>query len=246
MPSTRRFAMLAALLFAACGEEDEGPPPKAGGQAAAPRGAGRAAGVVSGTTLEVFKQIESLAVDEKEAKSLRHAFRETDFQIDPTGTVNRDPFRSFVINQPGVSATGDAAITAEPTELCPRKKQIASTYAARELKLVGIVAKGTTRWALFSDTAQRGHIVHRNDCVGREKGRVIEIGATYAKAEVSPEVLPNQQPRPAEIITYLLHPQQLPLGDDIDEITADDPRPRGRGDSKFTAPPATKGNAQPL
>jgi len=212
-------ACLALALVAGCGGEEDG----GGGGAKKPAGqpaaqqTGRAPAANAPTTmpLVVFQQIESLAADEKEAKSLRHQFRETDFQVDPSGTVNRDPFRSFVINQPGVT-TGDTTLTAEPTELCPAKKQIATTYMARELKLTGIVSRGTTRWALFSDTANKGHIVERNDCIGKEKGRVVEIGAAYAKAEISPEPLPNQPPRPPDVIIYQLYPQAVPLGDSAD------------------------------
>jgi hypothetical protein len=97
---------------------------------------------------------------------------------------------------------------------------------ARELKLVGIVSKGTTRWALFSDTAQKGHIVHRNDCIGKEKGRVVEIGAAYAKAEISAEQLPGQPQRPPDVIIYQLYPQQLPIGQGG---TDDDNTPSGNG-----------------
>ncbi|HUQ05167.1 MAG TPA: pilus assembly protein PilP [Kofleriaceae bacterium] len=225
---------LALLLgVAACGDDDDeggGKPAARGAEAAGgPRGAARGQQPgVAAQALTVYKQVESLAADEKEAKSLRHQFRDTDFQIDPTGTVNRDPFRSFVINQPGVSTTGgDTTLTAEPTEMCPAKKQIATTYMARELKLTGIVARGTTRWALFSDTAQKGHIVHRNDCIGKEKGRVVEIGASYAKAEVASEPLPGQPQRPPEIIIYQLYPQQLPIGEGSLDDTSNGPAPKG-------------------
>lgn len=221
-PITTMRASLALLLVAAsCGGDEGG----GGGKGATkPAGGAKPAAAKPGAPtqtqeLAVYKQVESLAADEKEAKSLRHQFRDTDFQVDPTGTVNRDPFRSFVINQPGVATGTDNTLTAEPTELCPAKKQIAGSYMARELKLVGIVARGTTRWALFADTAQKGHIVHRNDCIGKEKGRVVEIGAAYAKAEISPEPLPNQTgTRPPEVIIYQLYPQQLPVGgiDDTD------------------------------
>ncbi len=244
--SSMRTSAILLLWLVACGEEEEGG--GGGGGGAAGGRAGRAATPVAGGTaaaekLQSFKQIESLAADEKEAKSLRHQFRETDFQFDPSGTVNRDPFRSFVINQPGVSTSmTDNALTAEPTELCPAKRQIASTYMARELKLTGIVSRGTTRTALFSDTAQRGHLVRRNDCIGKEKGRVIEIGATYAKAEISAEPLPNQPPRAPEVIVFQLYPTQLPIGDAIDDVS-DGPRSRGRGDD-LGGPPSRGGGTR--
>lgn len=241
-------SMLAlGLMLAACGEDEEAPPPKPrGNEAAAPRGPARGAGAATpGASLPAYKRVEDLAADDKERLSLRHSFRETDFTFDPTGTVNRDPFRSFVIAQPGVTTGGDA-LAIEPTELCPSKRQIASTYGARELKLNGIVARGTMRWALFSDTAQRGHIVHRNDCIGKEKGRVIEIGATYVKAEISPEPVPNQPPRPAEVVIYELHPRQLPIGEEIEEVTPEESRTRGpAGSPASTQEPPTRGVVSP-
>jgi Tfp pilus assembly protein PilP len=214
---------MALLLAASCGGDDDGgggAKPAAKPAAAKPAAGKPAAQQLQTQQLSVYKQVESLAADDKEARSLRHQFRDTDFQTDPTGTVNRDPFRSFVINQPGVSTGGDTTLTAEPTELCPAKKQVATSYMARELKLVGIVSKGTTRWALFSDTAQKGHIVHRNDCIGKEKGRVVEIGAAYAKAEISAEQLPGQPQRPPEVVIYQLYPQTLPVG----QVGSDDDR----------------------
>ncbi len=222
-------ACLALLALAGCGEDEGG---GGGGakpaQPAAPRPAAPRPGAAAATQpLATFKQVESLAADEKEAKSLRHQFRETDFQVDPTGTVNRDPFRSYVINQPGVTTGGGSMLTAEPTDLCPSKRQIANTYMARELKLVGIVARGTERTALFSDTKQQGHLVKRNDCIGKEKGRVVEIGATYAKAEISAEPLPNQQPRPPDVIVYQLHPQQLPVDPGASDDASGGPSPKG-------------------
>lgn len=229
-PDGRRAAHLwiTLLLVAGCGDEEEPPPVKQPAQAAGGAQGGRAPAANAPTTqpLVVYQQIESIAADEKEAKSLRHQFRDTDFQVDPSGTVNRDPFRSYVINQPGVT-TGDTTLTAEPTELCPAKKQIANTYMARELKLTGIVSRGTTRWALFSDTANKGHIVNRNDCIGKEKGRVVEIGAAYAKAEISPEPLPNQPAPKPEVIIYQLYPQAVPLGESDTDDTSGRPSPRG-------------------
>ena len=232
MRRTKMSRLCMALLFvASCGGDEGGggkkPAAKPAGGAKPAAGA-KPGAVVQTQQLMVYKQVESLAADEKEAKSLRHQFRDTDFQIDPTGTVNRDPFRSFVINQPGVSTGGDTTLTAEPTELCPAKKQVATSYMARELKLTGIVSRGTTRWALFSDTAQKGHIIHRNDCIGKEKARVVEIGAAYAKVEISAEQLPGQPARPPDVIIYQLYPQQLPIGQggtDDDSSTPAEPPP---------------------
>lgn len=127
-------------------------------------------------------------------------------------------------------SAGETTSTVEPTELCPAKRQIAASYNARELKLTGIVARGTTRWALLSDAQQKGHIINRNDCVGKEKARIVEIGATYVRAEIAGEQITGQPPRPPENLIYQLHPQQLPIGEGIESITSSGSGARRRDD----------------
>lgn len=205
---------------AACGEDEPPPPPpkKAGEAAAARPNSGNRPGAGSGNTLPTFRRVEDRAADDKERGSLRHQFRDTDFSFDPTGTMNRDPFRSYVISQPGVTS-GETGLSAEPTDLCPAKKQIAQSSSARELKLNGIVSRGTTRWALFQEGQgmQKGHIVHVDDCLGKEKARITKMGSTFVDAEITPEApATNQPPRPVEKVTWQLHPKQLPIAEDLE------------------------------
>lgn len=230
---------LVASGAAACGEDDPPPPPpKKAGAAAATRPAAGKPGATPGNTLQMFRRIEDRAADDKERASLRHQFRDTDFAFDPTGTMNRDPFRSYVISQPGVTS-GETGLTAEPTDLCPAKKQIAQGTSARELKLNGIVSRGTTRWALFQEGMKKGHIVHVDDCLGKEKARITKMGATFVDAEITPEVAAtNQPPRPLEKVTWQLHPKQLPIAEDLE---GRDPETRPvPGDGRVTpgVPPA--------
>jgi Tfp pilus assembly protein PilP len=219
--STRTFSLilLATSLTAGCGGDDPKPPPPTGkrtAQPAAPSGARGAAATAAGVVN--YRRVEDRAGDERERKAIRVTLTERDFTPDITGNDNRDPFRSFVVAQPGVGTGSGPPV--EATEQCPRKRQWARTYSARELKLVGIVARGTIRHALFSDPAQVGWVIQAGDCIGKEKARVKQIGATFVTLEVSTEVAPNQPPRPAEERSIPLHPKDLTVGDETDE--ADD------------------------
>lgn len=212
--------VLITLSLAACGEDDPPPPPPRPAAAATPAkpaakpGAAKKGGADT-STLRVYRKVEDV-VTEKERPDIRHEFRERDFSPDPTGTENRDPFRSFVITQPGVGVT-EPGIAVEATDVCPIKKQIARGYGVRELRLIGIVSQGTTRYALFSDTRGEGRIVHRGDCLGKEKARVKEIGAGFVTLELSPEPVPNQPPRAPEERSIPLYPKELPLGEEEGE-----------------------------
>ncbi|HVK73268.1 MAG TPA: hypothetical protein VM734_08090 [Kofleriaceae bacterium] len=230
---TRTLLILFLGLVACGGEEDPPPPPPKAAQPAKPAAAkAGAAGAKSGTppgTLTTYRKIED-RVTEKERDSIRHQFRERDFVPDPTGTESRDPFRSYVITQPGVGVN-EPGIPVEATEVCPIKKQIARGYGVRDLRLVGIVSRGTTRYAMFSDTRQEGHIVRRGDCLGTEKARVKEIGAGFVTLEVSPEQVNNQAPRAPEERSIPLHPKELQLDEPDDEEPA-----RSRSSIPFATP----------
>jgi Tfp pilus assembly protein PilP len=236
-----RYLGIALLVIAGCGEDEDPPPVKQGTRANA--AAGRQltpAAVVE--KLQVLRRVEDRAADKKERDTLRHQFRDTDFSFDPTGTMNRDPFRSYVVSQPGVSTVEGGGLTAEPTDLCPSKKQIAPGASARELKLIGLVSRGTTRWALLQEPGgNKGHIVKLGDCVGKEKARVTKMGASFVEAEIAAEQAASNQPqRPAEKIPYQLHPKQLPVLEDLEEADSERQPTRGRV-TPGVAPPQPNG-----
>jgi Tfp pilus assembly protein PilP len=195
-----------AVAAAGCGGDDEegGPPPKASsGNSPAPnKPAAAATGV-----LKTYTHVEDVVTPE-ERETIRHAFKERDFVVDPSGE-NRDPFQSYVVMQEGMQA--DKTPIDPATELCAKKQMVATNYAIRDLKLAGIVARGTKRYALMQDTANYGHIVARGDCVGREKARVKDIGAGYITFEITPEIAVSQGgvPRPAEERSVQLYPGEL-------------------------------------
>jgi Tfp pilus assembly protein PilP len=235
----RVFAVTIALC-AACGGDD--PPPAAtpagGAKPAAKPGAKKPPGKVA--TLTVYPKVEDrVGVDEREA--IRHPFKDRDFIPDPTGTENRDPFRSYVITIPGSLNEGVDGTPVPVTEFCKDKKRmVAVNYNLRDLRLVGIVTRGASKYALFQDTRDYGRIVHKGDCLGREKARVKDIGAGFVTLEIIPELVPNQAPRPNEERSIPLYPEELKLEDLEDGELP--PEPTG-GTTTTPAPPG--GGAAP-
>lgn len=201
-----------ALAAAGCGGGGGGggapppPPPKAGSNKPGGKKPDKK------LTLAVYPKIEDrVPVDER--PGIRHVFKEIDFASDPLGTENRDPFRSYVITQPG-SVIDTSEPVAEVTEFCKNKKQlIAVNYNLRDLRLVGLVSRGPRKYALFQDTRDYGHVVHRGDCLGREKARVKEIAGGFVTLEIIPEQVANQPTRPTEERSIPLYPEELKLED---------------------------------
>jgi Tfp pilus assembly protein PilP len=213
-------AFVAASAGAGCGEDEVPPPKPAGAKTAKPAATTQRAGAPQPGAVIAYRRVEDRVTSDAEKKAIRHKFRESDFAPDLTGTENRDPFRSFVVSQPGIGQPGGPP--AEATDACPKKRQWARGFSARELKLVGIVARGTIRYALFSDPGQYGYVIHPGDCIGKEKARVKEIGASFVTLEISAETPPNQPPRPAEQRSIQLHPKDLPIGESTDDEATDE------------------------
>ena len=139
----------------------------------------------------------------------RIAFTPDMFVPDPTGDKNRDPFRSYLVDEANTATpTGKPTLTVDECE----KRMVADGYGLRDLSLVGIVKKGTTAYALFIDTQGFGHIGRRGDCLSKDKARVKEIGQSSIIVEVRGDAPPGQQaPDPREE-EWKLHPEQLELG----------------------------------
>jgi hypothetical protein len=217
-----RELRVVCILFGAliaCGGDESPPPPKAKKAAQSEEAAPVVKGKGKTATLTVYRKIEDVVSDDERAE-IRRVFTESDFAPDPSGTDNRDPFHSYVITQAGIGSGDPGAIQVEATKVCPVDKQQARDAGVNELALIGIVSQGTVRYALFSDTRGEGHIVHRGDCLGREKSRVKEIGAGFVTLEISPEPVPNQPPRPAEERSIPLYPEMFGEGGE-DESSRD-------------------------
>lgn len=179
----------ASLLLVACGGEDEPPPPPpksqpvAANPAAKPtRGAGATAG-----TLTTYAKVEGRPeLNPAEVKTIRHRFTANDFVPDPTGSGNRDPFRSYVIAQVNINTGPEGDDKPDPaaqSEKCANKKVAATGYSTHELKLIGVITRGTVRIATFSDTGGVGWVVRRGDCIGSERARVKLIGEGFVTLE---------------------------------------------------------------
>ncbi|MEZ4403360.1 MAG: hypothetical protein R3B06_25260 [Kofleriaceae bacterium] len=213
---------LGALVASGCGDDDPPPPPRA--KAATPAAAAAAAAARGGPTpgtMTAYAKIED-APDLKpgEAKTIRRRFTPQDFVPDPTGVSNRDPFRSFVVAQVSINASPTGEATAARAEKCANKKIAAAGYATRELRLIGIISRGTRRVATFADTAGVGWVIGKDDCIGSEHARVDQIGDSYVNL-VYPTTPSAADPNPkAEQRQFRLREREL-----IDEMTLDQDQP---------------------
>jgi Tfp pilus assembly protein PilP len=231
MSTTLRRLSLAALLIPtslACGDEEDAGAPAPSTEAAAPvaparpaRGPGQP-GAPGEAGLQVYSKVEDV-VPEEERATIRHLFRDRDFMSDPTGSENRDPFRSFVINQPGL--VFDTGQSSDVSDVCSKAQLVASQYPMRDLRLVGIVSRSTRRYALFQDNSDLGHIVTRGDCVGKEKARVKDIGAGFVTLELVPDVAPGQPARAVEERSIPLYPEELAIPESDEPSAAPPPPP---------------------
>ncbi|HUH05775.1 MAG TPA: hypothetical protein VML75_27480 [Kofleriaceae bacterium] len=225
-----RWIAIAAAVFAVsvggCGDDGGGgkaaafvpPPPKAGG-ATPIAGAGAAA--VGG--LKVYTRVEEV-VTEEEQGDIREAIHANDYRLDPNGNDNRDPFRSYVVRQQNLGGgdRGGAGVTVAANDVCAETKMVAPnplasdpraqrSFSINDLKLRGVVLRGTKGYSTFQDPTGYGHGVHKGDCIGKEKAKVIEINAHNVKVRIVPEPGPNQLTQEPIIRTFELYPDELPL-----------------------------------
>ena len=193
-----RFALAALLALAAsCGDDPPPPKPKPGAtkkSTSTPKAKGKTA------QLDAYAQIHP---------EFRRTFTEADFRADPNGDENRDPFRSFVIRQGSLGRNSKSAASITPTDVCTMKNSRAPGYSLRDLRLIGIVLRGTRGTAQFRDPRGDGHIVKRGDCLGKEKATVQAIGVGSVTLEVVPEAPPNTEPPPPERRDIPLYPTEL-------------------------------------
>lgn len=201
----RQWALGAAVLLAAsgCGDDPQPQAARPAGQRAAKPAAAKPAPAATGVPLTVYEKIPD---------ELRTELSLRDFQPDPNGNTNRDPFIGYVII--GQFRIGDKATDTTPTR-CNEKTSVAENYAIRDLKLIGIVLRGTRSYALFRDTADLGHIVRRGQCLGKERAIVQKIGAGFVRLELAPETPPGGAPLPVQEREILLHPEEYELPTEV-------------------------------
>jgi hypothetical protein len=219
--------MLALMQAMGCGDEGPKPPAakKGGVDAEAGGGKGGAKKPAAGAPAAAPKGgAKPLRTYDKIPDADRREFRERDFIPDPTGVENRDPFRSYVVNQPGLAARTSEAVASNASASCkPIPKDRArrkgenwhgGAYSVRDFRLVGIVLRGTQSYALFRDPGNFGNIVYRRDCLGKEKAIVEAITAGFVRLEVIPEAPPGGKTPEPEKREIALHPQELQLPDE--------------------------------
>jgi len=167
-----------------------------------------------------------------ERDGIRRDIRESDF-----ASPARDPFQSYVIIAPGMGEGSGEMPTAVPLKHCTRKDQFpAKAYSYADMKLVGIVSRGTMRKALMMDSANRGWIIKRGDCVGKEQAVVKEIGTGSITFVVDADA---SSKRGAEMRTVQLHPETTTTEED------DEPAPsREQGPAPVTPRPETPGKSE--
>lgn len=195
--------LLAALLLAlvaGCGGDDTS---SAGPKPGAKKPATKAAPKPKGKTVQLDTYAQILP-------EFRRKFTEADFRADPNGDENRDPFRSYVIRQGSLGRDSNKSSSLQPTDVCTMKNSRAPGYSLRDLRLIGIVLRGTRGTAQFRDPRGEGWIVKRGDCLGKEKATVQAIGVGSVTLEVVPEAPPNTEPPPPERRDIPLYPAELP------------------------------------
>lgn len=120
-----------------------------------------------------------------ERDGIRRPFKPRDFVQTADA---RDPFGSPLMLPTGIQDVATtSSLPREVTQRCQTEEQlIATSYSYQDLKLVGLVARGTQRKVLMMG-GPMGYIIKRGDCVGKEKAFVKDIGTASITFELSPE-----------------------------------------------------------
>ena len=203
------IAAVALLGFAGCG--DDAPPavkrpPANRGAAPAAAGQPKAAAQAKGPPLKTYPKVPN---------DLRRTFIENDFRPDPSGDANRDPFRSYIIRQPGLAELTKAGDADAADDICRNTKRRqnwqAPNYSLRDLKLLGIIMRGTRGYAQFVDTGGEGWIVTQGNCLGVEKAIVTSIGTGVVRLQVRPEAPLGGTAPPPVLRDIPLYPEEYDI-----------------------------------
>jgi len=216
LPRDRRLATIllgGALLALSCGDDGGGKPPPRRGVAADPAAAQQPANAAPGTPGGPAAKGKPLDLYDKIPEDFRRELTRSDFTSDPTGDINRDPFRSYLLDTaPGPRTPGGSGDAS--ADDCDRR-MVAGAFGLRELKLIGIVLRGTKSYAMFTDSGQLGHIAHRGDCLSKEKARIKNIASDRVMIEIRGEAPPNLPAPPPHEEVWRLHPDELEAGDEL-------------------------------
>lgn len=206
------FAALALAAAPGCGGE-EPPAAKPAEKAEAAKKPATAAAAPPKKKAKAKAKKGAFEVYPRIDDKYRREFKEEDFLSDLTGEERRDPFQSFVVRQGGTARkVANTQPTIQPTDVCTEKNSRAPGFLLRDMRLIGIVLRGTNSFAQFRDKAGYGWIVKRGDCLGKEKAVVQAVGVGSVTLEVIPETPPNAPPPPPQRQDIALYPDDLEPG----------------------------------
>ena len=211
--------ILIAALIPACGDDGKSTPRGGGGgggKAAKKDPANPATGNKPGGPGGKGKDGKAppqLQTYPKVAAEFRKQLEKSDFAPDATGDINRDPFRSYLIDLAQVAGKGKKGAGGEDVieDECEEKGVVAESFGLRDLKLVGIVLRGTRTYALFTDSQNLGHTANRGDCISKERARVKDIGADRVTMEIRGQAPPGAPAPPPREEVWKLYPDELEL-----------------------------------
>jgi Tfp pilus assembly protein PilP len=200
------LALVAVLAFVAgCDDSDSAQAPMVTPAAQQRPNPAARPGAATGSELRFHTKIEDL-IGEEQAQAIRHTFTIDDFGPAIGGNEKRDPFRSQAAAQL-VAADRQRDQPIDPAQTC--KDRVADTFALRDLRLVGIVLRGTRSYALFVDRGEKGHIVTRGDCLGVEKARVLSVRAGFVTLRLHSDATQATAESELQERTIALYPDEL-------------------------------------
>jgi hypothetical protein len=146
-----------------------------------------------------------LVLKPKVDRMFRKEFTQNDFQPDPTGDVNRDPFFSYLVT-PVFNPGQSAPIQDECTD-----RKVAAKYAYGDLRLIGIIMRGTKNFAMFKDPSGLGQVVYQGDCLSKDKARIVEITPSCVTIEIRGVAPPGAPAPPAHEDKRCLHKNDIEI-----------------------------------
>jgi hypothetical protein len=194
----RRYLAIAMVLSACGGDEPKKPPPQR------PTASG---GGATGGAAPAAGKAQALPFRVKVDKTYRKELTQSDFVPDPSGELNRDPFRSYLV---APAPLGGQNSGLEAKDEC-EGRMVAEKVPYGELKLMAIITRGERNMAMFKDNAQVGQIVYQGYCVSKDKARVLEITPGCVRLEVRAEAPPGAPAPPAREEKVCMHPEDIEI-----------------------------------
>jgi hypothetical protein len=183
--------LLAAFFSSSCGDDTPQPAKTKPGPATG-----------AGTAAKAADKTATLILRPKVDKQYRKELTTSDFQGDPTGDINRDPFESYLVApQPNGPQT--------PVQDECEDHKVAEKFSYNDLSLVAIVVRGTRNFAMFKDPTGTGQIVYQGYCLSKEKARIIEITPTCVRFELRGDAPPGAPAPPAREDKNCLHKNDI-------------------------------------